>query len=62
MREVDLKLTDQELDIVLRSMAEQPYKIVSGLISKIINQANAQPEAEPQPAFVPVQTPEVPTP
>jgi len=42
MKERNYVLTDYELDIVMKALMEQPYKVVGGLIPKLINQANAQ--------------------
>jgi len=35
-----LELSDQEFEIVIRSLASQPYQAVAGLIPKLVNQAN----------------------
>ena len=44
MEEVQITLTTKELDTVLQCVAEQPYKVVHGIIAKILNQANSRPQ------------------
>ena len=38
--EVTVVLTVTELDTVMKCMGEQPFKIVHGIIAKLVNQAN----------------------
>ena len=49
MNEVQLTLTIQELDIIMSSMAEQPYKNVAGVIAKVMNQVNGGQRAPDTP-------------
>lgn len=39
-QDIKLVLTAQELDVVARALAEQPYKFVAGVLGKIQHQAN----------------------
>lgn len=43
MEEIQLTVTVHELDLVLKTLAEQPFKLVQGIIPKLVNQANSQP-------------------
>ncbi len=47
--EIKFQLTPQETDIVMRSLAEQPYKVVCGVISKMMEQANSLSYQNPAP-------------
>jgi ribosomal protein S7 len=40
--ELTLKLTEQEINLVVDSLAKRPYEIVFQLINKIIEQGNKQ--------------------
>jgi hypothetical protein len=42
-----LELNEQELDIVMRALMQQPYMAVAQVIPKIVQQANAQKPAAP---------------
>lgn len=35
-----IKLTDQELDLVMRAVTQQPYAAVAGLVANIVKQVN----------------------
>ncbi len=58
--EIKFALTPHEVDIVMNCLAEQPFKIVHGVISKMMAQANS-PEMQNPASFVhglaPVDTP-----
>lgn len=43
------ELSDQDLDVILRSLMEQPYKIVAKTIEKLAKQANEQNTQEKAP-------------
>ena len=51
MKEINLKLTVEEVNQILDALGDQPFKSVFNLIGKIQNQAGAQlQEKEPTPA------------
>jgi hypothetical protein len=58
MNERQYTLTDHELEIVMNALIDQPYKIVAGIVPKLVNQANAQsPGANAQAAISPPAAP-----
>ena len=42
MDKVNLKLTPQEIDLIINGLAELPFKTASGLINNLIEQFRAQ--------------------
>ncbi len=42
MNEIKFVLTTQETDVVMNCLAEQPFKVVHGVISKMLAQANSE--------------------
>lgn len=55
MEEIDIKLTVHELDLTIKCLAKQPFEVVNGLITKIVNQANSRPMAAASPGAVLVE-------
>lgn len=47
LQEYTLKINAQELQVLVGSMHEQPYKIVAGLLNKLQMQINEQEPAQP---------------
>lgn len=50
---MNIEVTEQELDIIMRALVQQPYAAVARLIPKLVEQANAQ--KTPAPPAVPAQ-------
>lgn len=48
-----LVVTDSELDIIMKCIVEQPYKIVAPIVAKLVGQANATAPAAPAQPQVP---------
>lgn len=46
----DFKLTQQEADIIVKALGEQPYKLTAGAIQTMQMQYNEQSKTKPEPA------------
>jgi len=46
---IKVELKEEELDLVLQALAQQPYRSVAGLIQNILGQVQKKPEVTETP-------------